>query len=152
MKNGPLWSDVIRRTKGGQASDQKGGHRGGMIFLTLSGYLMLVKPLTDDLSWKIQRLLVKHYFEATKTVAELKDELLDMYRRYVNIQSRKSNKVSDAEVMQIVELKKQGKPTCEIAREIGRGKSTVRYHVADARQLGLFDLAPGQGWLLPEVR
>ena len=29
---------------------------------TESGYLMLVKSFTDDLSWKIQRMLVKSYF------------------------------------------------------------------------------------------
>ena len=29
---------------------------------TKTGYLMLVKSLTDDLSWKIQRELVTHYF------------------------------------------------------------------------------------------
>lgn len=152
------WTSLNRRitsVQRGSTSVQKnaqGGRRGHMIFFTLSGYLMLVKPLTDDLSWKVQRMLVKNYFEATKTVAELKDELLDMYRKYVAIQSRKMNKVSDAEVTQIVELKKQGKQTSEIAREIGRDKSTVRRHAADARQLGLFDLAPGQGWMLPEVR
>lgn len=32
---------------------------------TESGYLMLVKSFTDDLSWKIQRMLVKSYFIVT---------------------------------------------------------------------------------------
>lgn len=30
---------------------------------TESGYLMLVKSLTDDLSWQVQRLLVNNYFK-----------------------------------------------------------------------------------------
>lgn len=41
----------------------------GLIFLAESGYLMLVKSFTDDLSWQIQRQLVKLYFRV-KELAE----------------------------------------------------------------------------------
>ena len=34
----------------------------GLILLTESGYLMLVKSFTDDLSWEVQRSLVNSYF------------------------------------------------------------------------------------------
>ncbi len=34
-----------------------------MVFLTRTGYLMLVKSFTDDLAWKVQRELVETYFE-----------------------------------------------------------------------------------------
>lgn len=34
----------------------------GLTLLTQSGYLMLVKSFTDDLSWKVQRQLVDGYF------------------------------------------------------------------------------------------
>ena len=34
----------------------------GLVLLTESGYLMLVKSFTDDLAWKVQRQLVKTYF------------------------------------------------------------------------------------------
>lgn len=34
----------------------------GLILLTEQGYLMLVKPFTDDLSWDVQRQLVNRYF------------------------------------------------------------------------------------------
>lgn len=33
-----------------------------IIFFTETGYLMLVKPFTDALAWKVQRQLVKNYF------------------------------------------------------------------------------------------
>lgn len=36
----------------------------GSYLLTQTGYLMLVKSFTDDLAWKVQRELVKHYFSA----------------------------------------------------------------------------------------
>ena len=35
----------------------------GMIALTESGYLMIVKSFTDDLSWDVQRQLVNGYFK-----------------------------------------------------------------------------------------
>ncbi len=38
-----------------------------VVFLTESGYLMLVKSFTDDLAWDVQRQLVKSYFRAKET-------------------------------------------------------------------------------------
>ncbi|MDD3123561.1 MAG: ORF6N domain-containing protein [Candidatus Izemoplasmatales bacterium] len=38
----------------------------GTTFLTETGYLMLVKTFTDDLSWSIQRSLVNNYFRHKK--------------------------------------------------------------------------------------
>ncbi len=43
---------------------QEAGRRGSIIFLTESGYLMVVKPFGDDLAWKVQRALVRNYFVA----------------------------------------------------------------------------------------
>lgn len=34
----------------------------GLILITESGYLMLVKSFTDDLAWEVQRQLVNNYF------------------------------------------------------------------------------------------
>ncbi|HAO32906.1 MAG TPA: ORF6N domain-containing protein [Candidatus Competibacter sp.] len=39
-----------------------GANAPGLTLITESGYLMLVKSFTDDLSWQIQRQLVKLYF------------------------------------------------------------------------------------------
>lgn len=36
----------------------------GLVLVTESGYLMLVKSFTDDLAWSVQRQLVKNYFRA----------------------------------------------------------------------------------------
>lgn len=41
----------------------------GLILLTETGYLMLVKSFTDELSWKVQRQLVRQYFSATSVPA-----------------------------------------------------------------------------------
>ena len=40
----------------------KGGFHGDITFITESGYLMLVKSFTDELSWNVQRMLVNSYF------------------------------------------------------------------------------------------
>lgn len=36
----------------------------GLVLITESGYLMLVKSFTDDLAWTVQRALIKTYFKA----------------------------------------------------------------------------------------
>ncbi|EEX0080363.1 ORF6N domain-containing protein, partial [Salmonella enterica] len=43
----------------------------GIIFLTESGYLMLVKSFTDDLAWKVQRELVNNYFRTREPLTEI---------------------------------------------------------------------------------
>lgn len=39
----------------------------GITLLTETGYLMIVKTFTDDLSWQVQRQLVNAYFNVRKT-------------------------------------------------------------------------------------
>ncbi len=46
----------------------------GLILMTESGYLMLVKSFTDDLAWKVQRELVNSYFKAEKPAYEYFDK------------------------------------------------------------------------------
>lgn len=40
---------------------------------TETGYLMMTKPMTDEISWKVQRLLVNCYFKVKETVKEVKE-------------------------------------------------------------------------------
>lgn len=51
---------------------------------TESGYLMLVKSLTDDLSWQVQRLLVNNYFKVQeiKKVYAQKKPIVDLVSLY----------------------------------------------------------------------
>lgn len=48
----------------------------GLILLTESGYLMLVKSFTDDLAWTVQRQLVKTYFKAKEHFAPKQVEIV----------------------------------------------------------------------------
>ena len=43
----------------------------GLILITETGYLMLVKSFTDELAWKVQRELVSSYFRTQQNVQNL---------------------------------------------------------------------------------
>ncbi|MGE5606200.1 MAG: ORF6N domain-containing protein [Bacteroidota bacterium] len=66
--------DEIRRL--GFFQRPQGGFPKTLILLTESGYSMLVKPFTDDLSWAVQRQLVNGYFRAKK-MEELAINIID---------------------------------------------------------------------------
>lgn len=42
----------------------------GLVLLTESGYMMIVKSFTDDLAWDVQRLLVNSYFRVEQKKAD----------------------------------------------------------------------------------
>ena len=69
----------------------------GLVLLTESGYLMLVKSLKDDLAWQVQRQLVKSYF----TVKEFKSqELSPQLQLLINMeleQKRQAEKLEEVE-------------------------------------------------------
>ena len=52
--------------------------------VTLSGYLMIVKSFTDDLSWSIQRLLINSYFR----VQEQNQNYNDLLQHIQSLESR----------------------------------------------------------------
>lgn len=58
----------------------QGGTPDKVLLVTESGYLMLVKSLTDDLAWEVQRKLVKSYFNRKRQLAvqEMMREQLGM--------------------------------------------------------------------------
>lgn len=67
----------------------------GLVLLTESGYLMLVKSFTDDLAWQVQRQLVNHYFRS-KALTTPKDNSL----RQAEIEARLRNaKTRQAKLM-----------------------------------------------------
>lgn len=57
---------------------------------TESGYLMLVKTFTDDLSWEIQRQLVKGYFKLKELKSSVdKDKRLEIMEKNANVRMAK---------------------------------------------------------------
>lgn len=60
--------DEFRRIKPGQLS---AANRRDVVALTESGYLMIAKSFTDDLSWQVQRELVNTYFKHEELVTQI---------------------------------------------------------------------------------
>lgn len=61
----------------------------GVIVLTESGYLMIVKSLTDDLAWKVQRQLVDSYFRGKELVNDL-NNLSPQLQTLINMELRQN--------------------------------------------------------------
>jgi len=75
----------------------------GLILLTESGYLMLVKSFTDDLAWEVQRTLVNCYFrvkEEAKPNPALSPELLAL-KYVVDIMTK--SQIEQAEIKRKVD-------------------------------------------------
>ena len=61
-----------------------------IVLFTESGYLMLVKTFTDDLSWEIQRQLVKGYFKLKEIKSSVdKDKRLEIMEKNANVRMAK---------------------------------------------------------------
>jgi hypothetical protein len=63
----------------------------GLTLVTESGYLMLVKSLTDDLSWEVQRKLVDTYFRVKKDPMlemMMKDPIMAMRYQQIQMEER----------------------------------------------------------------
>lgn len=59
---------IITRNSKGTLSTIENIPPKGITVLTESGYLMIVKTFTDDLSWQVQRQLVNTYFKAIEPI------------------------------------------------------------------------------------
>lgn len=64
-----------------------------VILLTESGYFMLAKSLTDDLSWSVQRQLINGYFRAkeNKPIQTAEDKSKAVEAKLINARVRMSN-------------------------------------------------------------
>lgn len=70
--------DEFRRTIGTMDKRQQND----IVLITESGYLMLVKSFTDDLSWEVQRQLVKTYFRYKEQFSEFKPKTDKTYEYF----------------------------------------------------------------------
>jgi hypothetical protein len=86
----------------------------GLVLVAESGYLMLVKSLTDDLSWTIQRQLVDTYFRAKKDPAfelMMRDPIMAI--RYNQIQMGERLKLNESKT-QLIETRLDNLDTVNI--------------------------------------
>lgn len=70
----------------------------GLVLITESGYLMLVKSFTDDLAWEVQRALVSNYFRVNTNSAVKTDDPTKLMRAnamLLNAKSRVAKQMTD---------------------------------------------------------
>ena len=73
----------------------------GLVLVTESGYLMLVKSFTDELAWKVQRELVNYYFRTAQKDSYQIEDPIERAKRWIEEQQEKkqlSAKVSSLTV------------------------------------------------------
>jgi phage regulator Rha-like protein len=124
--------------------------------MTRDGFIMLVMGYTGPTAMQIKEAYIEAFnmmeWKLSQPVREREAKMMAYYEREAVRRERKANKVSDSEIMQMIELRNKRFTVREISAQLQRSFSTVRDHLRDARKNGLLDLAPGQGWLLPEVK
>lgn len=97
------------------------------ILLTESGYLMLVKSLTDDLAWTVQRELVNTYFRVESVQVQL-----DTSQLSPELQLFKQ--IFDAVAKQEIEQKQIKQEITETKQEIKSIKDVVTLNTTDWRE------------------
>ena len=81
----------------------QGGTPSSIILITESGYLMLAKSLTDDLSWEVQRQLVNIYFKAKVINNNAYTEIIELLRNEINFDIEMSvNRALDKKLEPVV--------------------------------------------------
>lgn len=75
-----------------------------LILFTESGYLMLVKTFTDEISWKIQRMLVKSYFKLKEFVNKKDTYLLNILKANSELERVTAINVYEVEYVKPLEI------------------------------------------------
>lgn len=139
------WSVLVPRnslseTDESSAEKEAGGYRGHKIFMTMHGYLMLVKSFKDEKAWRVQRILVDSYFDlkVIQKAAQKDVEFTELQKKYIasletnitlmgqNIQRKKVfSKVTEEEKQRRMELHAQGMTPSEISRHVYRSRSGI---------------------------
>ena len=101
----------------------------GTYLITESGYLMLVKSLSDDLAWQVQRDLVNNYFRVKDIYSGMSKELqaiLMLDKKY----QEQDTRISKLENNMTIDYEQQ-ENICRLAREkvvrVLGGKGTPAY-------------------------
>ena len=88
----------------------------GLALITEQGYLMLVKPFSDDLAWEVQRQLVSSYFKVRQTVDERLSPETKMLYQMINqiaaseIQAKEAKELAQKAVETTEAIKEAVKP------------------------------------------
>lgn len=132
----------------------------GLTLLTESGYLMLVKSLSDDLAWDVQRQLVRSYFRPAAPVALSRLELLEMAmaseRERIQAIAERDQAIADRaligsrrEATAMATASAAKREAARLAQELGRGvqhATILAVEKASGRRFGTQGFRPLKQW------
>ncbi|MCT8895923.1 phage antirepressor KilAC domain-containing protein [Clostridioides difficile] len=88
-----------------QTTNFVGSNARELILLTESGYLMLVKSLTDDLAWTVQRELVNNYFRVKEQQPKLPTTYKEALQQLlIEVEEKEQLQVENQEKDKVIQL------------------------------------------------
>lgn len=119
----------------------------GLTLITESGYLILVKSLTDDLAWKVQRELVNSYFKGQRKTGTYSSEVRTQQKLFNAMKVEIASSVDEMVQVKINEIeekcsqyyrpvsKEKANITCYIKKRLGIDKADEEYELVKQRVL-----------------
>ena len=98
----------------------------GLVLLTESGYLMLVKSLTDDLAWDVQRKLVNSYFRANRRMTP--EEMMRIQLGMIDGHEERISKLENTMNIDYGQQRVLEKEVAAVVIESLGGKESNAYH------------------------
>jgi len=133
------------------------------ILLTESGYLMLVKSLSDDLAWDVQRQLVRSYFRPAAPAFAVPQNLSEALRLAADLEDQKNRALlerdqaiadraligSRREATAMATASAAKREAARLAQELGRGvqhATILAVEKASGRRFGTQGFRPLKQW------
>ena len=132
-----------------QTENFVGSNTKEIILITETGYLMLVKSLTDDLAWKVQRELVNNYFKvdnSQKLINEFKGQIATLVNDVIG------NELSEAREYYKIKSSTKYDISNYIKRRLGILRADEEYEQVKARVFLLLGIGKWEDISIDEYR
>ncbi|HCQ5433077.1 TPA: phage antirepressor KilAC domain-containing protein [Clostridioides difficile] len=125
------------------------------ILITESGYLMLVKSLTDDLAWTVQRELVNNYFRVKEQQPKLPTTYKEALQQLlIEVEGKEQLQLENQEKDKVIQLQQPKVLFADLVASsdnsilVGELAKLLRQNGIDTGQNRLFDWLRNNGYLI----
>ncbi|MFQ4421191.1 phage regulatory protein, partial [Clostridioides difficile] len=125
------------------------------ILITESGYLMLVKSLTDDLAWTVQRELVNNYFRVKEQQPKLPTTYKEALQQLlIEVEEKEQLQLENQEKDKVIQLQQPKVLFADLVASsdnsilVGELAKLLRQNGIDTGQNRLFDWLRNNGYLI----
>ncbi|EGT4149733.1 TPA: phage antirepressor KilAC domain-containing protein [Clostridioides difficile] len=125
------------------------------ILITESGYLMLVKSLTDDLAWTVQRELVNNYFRVKEQQPKLPTTYKEALQQLlIEVEEKEQLQLENQEKDKVIQLQQpkvlfaDSVASSDNSILVGELAKLLRQNGIDTGQNRLFDWLRNNGYLI----